>query len=61
MKPNKKLSALLYSLEIPIGVWVGILLSQQRWGLGIGLTVASSALYYYAALLWPTPKQKDGE
>jgi hypothetical protein len=61
MKPNKELSALLYSLEIPLGVWVGLLLSQNKWFLGASLTVCSSLAYYYAALMWPTPKVKDGD
>ena len=59
MKSNKKISALLYSLEIPFGVWIGILFSQQKWFLGIGLTTVSSGVYYLAALLWPTPKDEN--
>ena len=60
-RPNKKLSAFLYSLEIPIGVWTGIVLSQNRYVFGFCLTAACSALYFYAAMIWPTVREKDAE
>lgn len=57
MKANKTLSAFLYSLEIPIGVWTGIVLSQGKYLFGFLLTASCSLIYFYAAMIWPTPKQ----
>lgn len=56
---SRLVTAALYTLETPIGVWAGIALDKSQWLLGCVLTCVLMVLVFLGVCLWFDTQTKE--